>query len=89
MLLEFNKIYNEDCLNTMNRMEDNTIDCVITSPPYDNIRNYNGYKFDFCNIVQISEDLCLCADGSASWLCSGYDSNRKIWYLSCDQPRIL
>lgn len=29
-----NKIYNECCLKTMERMEDNFIDVVVTSPPY-------------------------------------------------------
>lgn len=52
MMLKLNHIYNEDCLCTMNRMEENTIDFVITSPPYDNIRSYKGYEFDFCNIVK-------------------------------------
>ena len=40
-------IYNEDCLETMARMEDGSIDLVLTSPPYDNLREYNGYSFDF------------------------------------------
>jgi len=40
-------IYNENCLETMGRMPDSYIDFVITSPPYDDIRNYNGYKFEF------------------------------------------
>lgn len=29
-----NTIYNEDCLETMKRMPDSHIDCIITSPPY-------------------------------------------------------
>lgn len=33
-MLELNKIYNEDCLRTLSKMEDNSIDLVITSPPY-------------------------------------------------------
>ena len=33
-------LYNEDCLTTMSRMEDNSVDMVLTSPPYDNIRSY-------------------------------------------------
>lgn len=48
--MEFKKIYNEDCLTTMGRLDDNSIDFIITSPPYDNIRNYNGYTFDFESI---------------------------------------
>ena len=48
--MEINKIYNEDCLITMQNMPTNFVDFVITSPPYDDIRNYNGYKFEFENI---------------------------------------
>ena len=47
MSIELNKIYNENCLETMKRMESNSIDLVVTSPPYDNLREYNGYEFDF------------------------------------------
>jgi site-specific DNA-methyltransferase (adenine-specific) len=50
--MELEKIHNEDCLSTMGRMPDNFIDFVITSPPYDDIRNYNGYEFDFKNIAK-------------------------------------
>lgn len=32
--MELNKIYNEDCLTTMKSMEDNFVDIVFTSPPY-------------------------------------------------------
>ena len=50
--MEFEKIYNENCLITMSNMPDNYIDFVITSPPYDDIRNYNGYQFEFEKIAQ-------------------------------------
>ena len=42
-----NIIYNEDCLETMKGMDDNCIDLTITSPPYDSLRVYNGYSFNF------------------------------------------
>lgn len=29
-----------DCLEELKKLEDNSIDCVITSPPYDNLRTY-------------------------------------------------
>ncbi len=45
-------IYNENCLDTMARMEDNYIDLTVTSPPYDNLRKYNGYSFDFESIAK-------------------------------------
>lgn len=40
--MEINKIYCEDCITTVLRMPDNFIDCVITSPPYWQLRDY-GY----------------------------------------------
>jgi DNA modification methylase len=50
--MELNKIYNENCLETMAKMPDNFIDLTVTSPPYDNLRNYNGYEFDFESIAK-------------------------------------
>jgi len=47
MTMELNRIYNENCLDTMARMPDGVIDLTVTSPPYDNLRTYNGYEFDF------------------------------------------
>ena len=38
--MEINKIYNEPCLETLSKMDDNCIDCVITSPPYWQLRDY-------------------------------------------------
>ena len=40
--MEMNTIYNESCLTTLARMENESIDCVITSPPYYQLRDY-GY----------------------------------------------
>ena len=50
--MEVNKNYNENCLDTMSRMPDNFIDLTVTSPPYDNLRTYNGYSFDFESIAK-------------------------------------
>lgn len=40
--MEINKIYKESCLDTCKRLADGSIDCVITSPPYWQLRDY-GY----------------------------------------------
>jgi len=45
--LEINKIYHGDCVDVMKTFSGNAIDLTVTSPPYDNLRNYNGYTFDF------------------------------------------
>jgi len=49
--LELNKIYNESNLDTMKSMPDNFVDLTVTSPPYDNLRDYKGYSFPFENIA--------------------------------------
>lgn len=49
--MEINKIYNENCVDTMTKMPDNFIDLTVTSPPYDSLRDYNGYLFEFEKIV--------------------------------------
>lgn len=37
-----------DCAQVMaEHIADNSIDLTVTSPPYDNLRTYNGYTFDF------------------------------------------
>lgn len=40
-----------DCLEGLKKLNDECIDLVITSPPYDDLRKYNN-KFDFENIVK-------------------------------------
>ena len=41
-----------DCLEGMKLLDDNSIDLTVTSPPYDNLRKYNGYSFDFENTAK-------------------------------------
>ena len=50
--MKLNTIYNENCLDTMQRMPDNFIDLTVTSPPYDNLRTYKGYSFNFESIAK-------------------------------------
>lgn len=77
--MEFNKIYNEDCLIGMQRIEDGTINCIITSPPYNvdlgnNKYNKNGYLthndnmphkeyISWMNKIFIESYRVLCDDG--------------------------
>jgi DNA modification methylase len=46
-MLELNKIYNMDCVEGMRLLDSNSIDLTVTSPPYDNLRTYNGFAWDF------------------------------------------
>jgi len=47
-----NKIINGNCVEIMKSLEENSIDLTVTSPPYDNLRNYKGYVFPFEEIAQ-------------------------------------
>lgn len=40
-------IYCGDCAEVMKSFAPNAFDLTVTSPPYDNLRDYNGYTFDF------------------------------------------
>ena len=47
-----NTVIHGDCLEVMKTLEDKSIDMVLTSPPYDNLRDYKGYTFNFEGIAQ-------------------------------------
>lgn len=41
-----NTIQRMDCVEGMKKLPKNSIDVVITSPPYDNVRDYNGFSYN-------------------------------------------
>lgn len=45
--MEINKVYNEDNITLISRIPDDFIDLTVTSPPYDTLRSYKGFTFDF------------------------------------------
>lgn len=51
-MLELNKIYNMDCIAGMNMLDENSINLTVTSPPYDNLREYNGFSFDWKCVIK-------------------------------------
>lgn len=60
------EIYNEDCLIYLKRQPSDSIKFTLTSPPYDNIRDYNGYSFPF---EEIAQELYRCTSngGVVAW----------------------
>ena len=50
-MLELNKIYCMDNIQGMAKLGKETVDLTVTSPPYDDLRNYNGYSFPFEDIA--------------------------------------
>jgi len=46
------KLIHGDCLELMKQLPNDYIDLTVTSPPYDNLRTYNGFTFDFESIAK-------------------------------------
>jgi site-specific DNA-methyltransferase (adenine-specific) len=47
-----NKIICGDSIEIMGKIPNNYIDLTLTSPPYDNLRTYKGYTFNFKGIAK-------------------------------------
>lgn len=57
-MIELNKIYNESNLETLKRMEDKSIDYVLTSPPYNiNSSKYDTYKDNLSDYFDNQKNL--------------------------------
>lgn len=41
-----------DCVELMKELPNDYIDLTVTSPPYDNLRKYNGFVYDFKSTAQ-------------------------------------
>jgi len=91
MITELNKIYNENCLDTMKRMPDNFIDLVVTSPPYDNLRKYNGYSFEFekiaselFRVVKVGGVVVwVVGDATINGSESGTSFSQALYFMQC------
>jgi DNA modification methylase len=46
------RIINGDSSLELKKLPDNHVDLTMTSPPYDGLRDYNGYSFDFETIAK-------------------------------------
>lgn len=64
-----NKITCGDCVEVMKNFEDSSVDMILTSPPYDNLRSYTGYNFKYDAII--AEFYRILNDGGiAVWVVS-------------------
>ncbi len=45
-------LFNGDCVEVLKSIDSCSIDMVLTSPPYDDLRDYHGYSFDFETIAK-------------------------------------
>ena len=85
-----------DCLELMGKMEDECIDLTVTSPPYDNLRTYNGKisQWSFDKFKDIAKELYRITKngGVVVWIVSdatingsetGTSFRQALWFMSC------
>lgn len=85
------KIHNCDCLEFMKQLPDKCVDLVVTSPPYDNLRTYNGFVFDFRNtakqLYRISKDggvvVWIVADATINGSETGTSFKQALFFKEC------
>jgi site-specific DNA-methyltransferase (adenine-specific) len=60
-----NKILTGDCVELLSNFEDCSVDMVVTSPPYDDLRSYKGYTLDLSALgeqcYRVLKDGGMCA----------------------------
>ena len=89
--MELNKIYNESNLETMAKMPDNFIDLTVTSPPYDDLRDYKGYSFPFEEIAKelyrITKEggivVWIVGDATVDGSETGTSFKQALYFMEC------
>ena len=90
------QLYNGDCLDVMKTISDNSVDLTVTSPPYDNLRTYNGNinQWNFEKFKEIAKELYrVTADGGVVvWIVAdatikgsetGTSFRQALWFMEC------
>lgn len=78
--MEKNKIYNEDCISTMEMLDASCIDAILTSPPYNTSRKGSSLNGACANVRYDEFDDCKTDDEYISWTINvfkGYDKVLK------------
>ena len=80
-----------DCVEIMRKMDDACIDLTVTSPPYDNLRTYNGYCFDFENVAKelyrVTKDggvvVWIVGDATIKGSETGTSFRQALYFMEC------
>lgn len=86
-----NIAYNMDCLDGMKTLKDGCVDLTVTSPPYDNLRDYNGYSFDWRKTIKelyrVTKDggvvVWVVSDQTVNGSSSGTSFKQAIYANDC------
>ena len=90
-MLELNKIYNMDCLEGVKLLDGESVDLTVTSPPYDNLRTYNGFTWDFENVAkelyrvtkQCGVVVWIVADATIKGSETGTSFRQALYFMDC------
>ena len=90
------KLLEGDCLELMQEIPDNTVDLTVTSPPYDNLRTYNGnigqWSFDkfkgiAAQLFRVTKQggvvVWVVADATIDGSETGTSFRQALWFMEC------
>ena len=85
-----------DCLELMKDIPDCSVDLTVTSPPYDNLRTYNGNieQWNFDKFKDIAKELYrvtanggvvvwIVADATIKGSETGTSFRQALWFMDC------
>jgi DNA modification methylase len=86
-----NQIICGDNVAVMRQMPDRCIDLTVTSPPYDNLRTYNGFSFNFEEVAQelyrITKDggvvVWVVGDATIKGSETGTSFRQALFFMKC------
>ena len=94
--MEYDYIECGDCLELMKGIPNNSIDLTVTSPPYDNLRSYNGNisQWSFEKFQEIAKQLYrvtkdggvvvwIVADATIKGSETGTSFRQALWFMEC------
>lgn len=89
--MELNKIYNMDCVQGMKLLDDCSVDLTVTSPPYDNLRKYNGFEWDFESVAKelyrVTKDggvvVWVVGDSTVKGSETGTSFRQALYFMEC------
>ena len=90
------QLYNGDCLEILKNIPDCSVDLTVTSPPYDNLRTYNGNidQWNFEKFKSIAKELYrvtkqggvvvwVVADATINGSETGTSFRQALWFMDC------
>ena len=90
-MLDLNKVYCGDNLTLIKQLDDDCIDLTVTSPPYDNLRTYNGFTWDFEGLAEelfrVTKDggvvVWVVGDATVNGSETGTSFRQALYFMDC------